>query len=42
MSAVQADRVVEAPWLVWALNSATGVQQITSDLTEVTRLLQQK
>ena len=42
MSAVQADRVVEAPWLVWALNSATGVQQITSDLTEATKLLQQQ
>ncbi len=42
LSAVQADRVVEAPWLVWALNSATGVQQVASDLTEVTTLLRQQ
>lgn len=41
MQAVQAGQVIEAPWLVWALNSATGVQQITSDLTEATELLQQ-
>lgn len=42
LSAVRAGRVVEAPWLVWALNSATGVRQITSDLTEVTELLRQR
>lgn len=42
MSAVQADRVVEVPYLLWALNSATGVEQITEDLTEVVGILEQR